>query len=52
MTNADRIRTMNDEEIARVLLDWFCIGNREVYTKNHEETYNEILHWLCSSPLV
>ena len=52
MTNADRIREMNDEAIANVLLDWFCIGNRECYTRNREEVRNEILQWLQSNALV
>ena len=52
MTNADRIREMDDEAIANVLLDWFCIGNRECYTRNREEVRNEILQWLQSNALV
>ena len=51
-TMADRIRGMSDEAIAIVLLDWFCIGNRECYTRNREDVRNEILHWLRSNPLV
>ena len=51
-TMADRIREMNDEAIATVLLDWFCIGNRESYTRNREDVRNEILQWLHSSPLM
>lgn len=52
MTMADRIREMNDEEIARVLLDWFCVGNKEYYTRNRTEVYREILNWIQSEPLV
>ena len=52
MTMADRIRKMSDDEIANVLLDWFCIGNRECYTRNREEVRNEILQWLQSNALV
>lgn len=51
MTNADMMRKMNDEQIANVLLDWFCIGNRECYTRNREEVRNEILQWLQSNVL-
>lgn len=49
MTNADMVREMDDEAIANVLLDWFCIGNRECYTRNREEVRNEILQWLQSN---
>lgn len=52
MTNADMMRKMNDEQIANVLLDWFCIGNRECYTRNREEVCSEILKWLRSNTLV
>ena len=51
-TIADRIKEMSDEAIATVLLDWFCIGNRESYTRNREDVRNEILQWLHSNPLV
>ena len=52
MTNVEKIRTMSDEEIASVLLDWFCIGNRECYTRNREEVLNEILKWLQREVIV
>lgn len=51
-TVADRIREMSDEAIATVLLDWFCIGNRECYTRSRKEVHNEILQWLHSSILM
>ena len=52
MTNVEKIRTMSDEEIARVILDWFCIGNRECYTRNRNEVYGDILNWLQSQNLI
>lgn len=52
MTNAEKIRTMSDAEIANVILDWFCIGNRECYTRNRNEVYNNILNWLTSQSLI
>ena len=48
MTKADHIRRMSDEEIAKVLLNWFCEGNKEYYTRNRDEVYNKILNWLKS----
>ena len=52
MTNVEKIRTMSDEEIAKVLLDWFCIGNQESYTRNRNEVYGDILKWLLSQSLI
>lgn len=52
MTNAEKIRVMSDEEIANMILDWFCIGNKEYYTRNRNEVYDEILSWLQSQNLI
>jgi len=41
MTNADRIRNMNDEELAKFLNQTFC---DEIYVEMHEEYPNSVFN--------